>query len=74
MAARAADPRRRLLLDLYRAALAAVEGRRRVRAALAADPGQDAVSAVAIGKAASSMMLGAADALGATGDAGEFHG
>lgn len=64
MAATAADPRRRLLLDLYRAALAAVEGRRRVRAALAADPGQDPVSAVAVGKAASSMMLGAADALG----------
>jgi hydroxypyruvate reductase len=65
MAATAADAGRRLLLDLYRAALAAVEGRRRVRAALAADARSDPVSAVAIGKAAASMMLGAADALGA---------
>lgn len=64
MAARAADPRRHLLLDLYRAALAAVDGRRRVRAALASDAGNDPVSAVAIGKAASAMMLGAADVLG----------
>lgn len=64
MAAETADPRRRLLLDLYRAALAAVDGRRRVRAALASDPGKEPVSAVAIGKAASAMMLGAADALG----------
>jgi hydroxypyruvate reductase len=64
MAAGTADPARRLLLDLYRAALAAVEGRRRVRAALAADPGADPVHAVAIGKAAASMMLGATDALG----------
>ena len=64
MSASPADPRRRLLLDLYRAALAAVEGRRRVRAALAADPGRDAVSAVAVGKAAASMMLGAVDSLG----------
>lgn len=64
MAASPADPRRRLLLDLYRAALAAVEGRRRVRAALAADQKPDFVSAVAVGKAAASMMLGAADALG----------
>jgi hydroxypyruvate reductase len=64
MAAGTADPARRLLLDLYRAALAAVEGRRRVRAALAADPGVDPVHAVSIGKAAASMMLGATDALG----------
>lgn len=64
MAAGTADQARRLLLDLYRAALAAVEGRRRVRAALAAGPGPDPVHAVAIGKAAASMMLGATDALG----------
>ncbi|HEY6098185.1 MAG TPA: DUF4147 domain-containing protein, partial [Anaeromyxobacter sp.] len=60
-----ADPRRELLLDLFRAALAAVDGRRRVRAALAGDPGTAPVSAVAVGKAAAAMMLGAADALGA---------
>jgi len=64
MPASPADPRRRLLLDLYRAALAAVEGRRRVRAALAADAGREAISAVAVGKAAATMMLGAVDALG----------
>jgi hydroxypyruvate reductase len=59
-----ADPRRSLLLDLFHAALAAVDGRRRVRAALAADCGPGAVSAFAVGKAAVGMMLGAADALG----------
>ncbi len=59
-----ADPRRGLLLDLYRAALAAVDGRRRVRAALAGEPVQGPVCAIAVGKAASAMMLGAADALG----------
>lgn len=59
-----ADPRRGLLLDLFHAALAAVDGRRRVRAALAADRGPGAVCAFAVGKAAAAMMLGAADALG----------
>jgi hydroxypyruvate reductase len=59
-----ADPRRSLLLDLFHAALAAVDGRRRMRAALAADQGPGAVTAFAVGKAAASMMLGAADALG----------
>jgi hydroxypyruvate reductase len=59
------DPRRELLLDLYRVALAAVDGRRRVRAALAGREGEGPVSAFAVGKAAASMMLGAADALGA---------
>lgn len=59
-----ADPRRALLLDLFRAAVAAVDGRRRVRAALAGSPDGTAVSAFAVGKAAASMMLGAADALG----------
>ena len=58
------DPRRALLLDLYRAALSAVDGRRRVRAALNA--GRDARPAhvLAVGKAAPAMMQGALDALG----------
>ena len=34
------DPRRELLLDLFRIALAAVDGRRRVRAALAGREGE----------------------------------
>ncbi len=59
------DPRRALLLELYRAGLAAVDGRRRVRAALAGREAPGPVSAFAVGKAAASMMLGAADALGA---------
>jgi hydroxypyruvate reductase len=59
-----ADPRRAMLLDFFHAALAAVDGRRRVRAALAADLRPGRVSAFAVGKAAASMMLGAADALG----------
>jgi hydroxypyruvate reductase len=59
------DPRRDLLLELFRVALAAVDGRRRVRAALAGREGTGPVSAFAVGKAAGSMMLGAADALGA---------
>jgi hydroxypyruvate reductase len=58
------DPRRALLLDLYRAALAAVDGRRRVRAALAGRRDDGPVSAFAVGKAAAAMMLGACDALG----------
>jgi hydroxypyruvate reductase len=64
MAAAGPDPRRSLLLDLFRAALSAVDGRRRVRAALA--PAADAapVSALAVGKAAAAMMQGALDALG----------
>ncbi len=57
---------RTLLLDLFRAAIAAVDGRRRVRAALAGTPGGGPVSAFAVGKAAASMMLGARDALGAS--------
>ena len=58
------DPRRELLLDLFRIALAAVDGRRRVRAALAGREAPGPVSAFAVGKAAASMMLGAVDALG----------
>jgi hydroxypyruvate reductase len=64
MAAAERDPRRALLLQLFRAALAAVDGRRRVRAALAGQPGTTPVAAVAVGKAAAAMMLGAIDALG----------
>jgi hydroxypyruvate reductase len=59
-----ADPRRELLLELFRAALAAVDGRRRVRAALAGQEFAGTVSAFAVGKAAASMMQGASDALG----------
>jgi len=59
------DQRRELLLQLFRAALDAVDGRRRVRAALAADRDERPVSILAVGKAASAMTLGALDALGA---------
>jgi glycerate 2-kinase len=63
-----AEPRRAILLELLRAALAAVDGRRRTRATLgrlATQRGGDApYRAVAIGKAASQMALGARDALG----------
>jgi len=59
------DFRRELLLDLFRVALAAVDGRRRVRAALAGREAPGPVSAFAVGKAAASMMLGAMDAFGA---------
>lgn len=59
------DPRRNQLLELFRAALAAVDGRRRVRAALAADDRSGPASAFAVGKAAAGMMHGAIDALGA---------
>ena len=64
MTAEAADSRRALLLDWLNAALAAVDGRRRVRAALANDPESGPVSLLAVGKAAASMALGAHDALG----------
>ncbi|HTT00457.1 MAG TPA: DUF4147 domain-containing protein [Steroidobacteraceae bacterium] len=58
------DPRRLLLLELLRAGLAAVDGRQCTRRALRALP--PAVYWVAaLGKAASSMALGASDALGA---------
>jgi hydroxypyruvate reductase len=59
-----ADPRRGLLVHLFRAALAAVDGRRRVRAALAGGQVGPDVSVFAVGKAAPAMALGAADALG----------
>ena len=53
-----------LLLDLYAAALRAVEGRRAVRRALAEGPWEGTARIVAVGKAAESMTLGALDALG----------
>lgn len=64
---RAALARHRLLLELFHAGLERVEGRRCVREALLTRPPlqRDApVWAAAVGKAASSMALGAADALG----------
>ncbi len=63
------EPRREILLELLRAALAAVDGRRRTHESLrqsGATPGDAGpVWVAAIGKAASSMVLGAHDALGA---------
>lgn len=64
MAGAESDPRRTLLLQLYHAALGAVDGRRRVRAALAAAAGAGEVHALAVGKAAAAMMQGVLDALG----------
>ncbi|HEY5718889.1 MAG TPA: glycerate-2-kinase family protein, partial [Gammaproteobacteria bacterium] len=53
------------LLALYRAALDAVDGRRAVRRHLAAQPPPGGpLHLVAVGKAATSMTLGALDALG----------
>jgi hydroxypyruvate reductase len=71
------DPRRKILLDLFRAALESVDGRLCVANALRAVEGVAAaggsaapsgrpVWAAAVGKAASAMLLGAHDALGAT--------
>ena len=57
------DPKRDLL-DIYNAALQAVEGRRVVAEALADDGPAGEIHLVAIGKAAASMALGAFDALG----------
>jgi glycerate 2-kinase len=63
---RSADGRHRVLLELLQAGLERVDGRRCVREALRARPPPHAgpVWAAAVGKAASSMALGAADALG----------
>ena len=72
-----ADPRRKILLDLFRAALESVDGRLCVANALravedgaaagaGAAPSGRPVWAAAVGKAASAMLLGAHDALGAT--------
>lgn len=64
----ASDPRRELLLGLLRTALARVDGRTCVRAALTQQPPPAAtrIRVAAVGKAAISMALGAHDALGAT--------
>ncbi len=61
------EPRRQILLELLRAALAAVDGRLRTRQALERRglAGTERIWAMAIGKAASRMALGAGDALGA---------
>lgn len=59
----AADPRRTFLLALFDAALSAVNGRRRMREALAGRSLDD-VWMLAVGKAAGAMTLGALDALG----------
>lgn len=55
---------RRNLLAIYRAALDAVEGRGAVRRYLEAHPPAGPLHLVAVGKAATSMALGALDALG----------
>lgn len=56
---------RALLLEIWQQALAAVDGRGCVRAALADVPAGDPWQVIAIGKAAGAMTLGALDALGA---------
>lgn len=59
------DPRRKILLDLFRSALESVDGRLCVRDALAQGEARTRpVWVAAVGKAASSMLLGAHDALG----------
>jgi len=57
------DPRR-LLLDIYAAALQAVDGRRAVRERLSHHAAAGPVQVIAIGKAAAAMMQGALEALG----------
>ena len=64
MAAAAAQTARRQLLGLYRAALAAVDGRRRVREYLRQGHLAPPVHVIAVGKAAVPMLQGALDALG----------
>jgi glycerate 2-kinase len=58
------DPRRTLLLDLFQAGLARVQGRHCVSAALGLVPPGAPVWVAAVGKAATAMALGAHDALG----------
>ncbi len=57
------DPRR-LLLDIYAAALRAVDGRRAVRERLAREAPAGPLRLVAVGKAAAAMAAGAVEALG----------
>ena len=59
------DPRRDFLLSLFQAGLAAVNGRARMRDALAGRRDLRGTWVIAAGKAAPSMTLGALDALGA---------
>lgn len=60
------DQRRQILLELWQAALAAVDGRECVRRALLdRSLGAGPWRVIAIGKAAAAMALGAVDALGA---------
>lgn len=62
------DPRRRLLLELLQAGLAAVDGRRCTADALKsliAEPDRARYQVAAVGKAACAMALGAHDVLGA---------
>jgi hydroxypyruvate reductase len=61
----ASDPRRQILLELFHAGLARVDGRRCVQNELIAEAERVArpVCVAAVGKAASSMMLGAHDVL-----------
>jgi hydroxypyruvate reductase len=59
------DPRR-VLLEAFDAALAAVNGRSRVREWLTAHPVDGAVALLAVGKAACDMARGAQEALGAS--------
>ncbi len=63
-ATRARRRHRANLLEIFRAALARVDGRRAVSRHLRALPPPPALSLVAIGKAAGSMALGAMDAWG----------
>jgi hydroxypyruvate reductase len=60
----ASDPRREFLLSLLESGLAAVNGRSRMRAALAGRRDLGGAWILAIGKAAGAMTLGAIDALG----------
>lgn len=55
---------RALLLDMFRAGVARVDGRRAVRESLAARPFAGEAHLVAVGKAAAAMTAGALDALG----------
>lgn len=59
----ALDPRR-TLLEIFDAALSAVNGARRVRAYLEAHPLPGGIHLIAVGKAACSMARGATEALG----------
>lgn len=67
---RSADTHRAALIEIYHAALGAVQGDRRVREYLRAEQLRPPVYVIAIGKAAGAMARGAFEALGdAVGDA-----